>query len=95
MTVTSNVKVVDTTDLEEEFVEVSSIRRISLAGITPELARGSGFRGVVDLLKVAKHGSGENVYSIDFQNTMRNGRGSKPESAEAFLSEGQFSADSV
>jgi hypothetical protein len=86
---------VDSTDLEEEFVEVSSIRRISLAGITPELARGSGFRGVVDLLKVAKHGSGEKCVFDRFQNPMRNGRGSKPESAEASLSEGQFSADSV
>jgi len=51
----------------EGFVEVTSIRRISLADITPELSRRSGFRGVVDLLKVAKHGSGENVYLIEFK----------------------------
>ena len=49
------------------FIEVTSVRRITLADITPELARRSGFAGVVDLLKVAKHGPGENVYLIDFE----------------------------
>ena len=43
-----------------------SIRRIELPDITPALARRSGFAGVVDLLKVAKHGRGENVYLIEF-----------------------------
>ncbi len=49
------------------FIEVTSIRRITLADITPELAIRSGFSGVIDLLKVAKHGPGENVYLIDFE----------------------------
>ena len=49
------------------FIEVTSVRRITLADITPEMARRSGFAGVVDLLKVAKHGPGENVYLIDFE----------------------------
>src|ERR1700687_1279945 len=49
------------------FFGVISIRRIELADITPSLARRSGFAGVVDLLKVAKHGPGENVYLIDFE----------------------------
>ena len=53
--------------LGEGFIEVTSVRRIMLADITPELARRSGFAGVVDLLKVAKHGPGENVYLIDFE----------------------------
>ena len=48
-------------------VEVTAVRRIELADITPELARKSGFAGVVDLLKVAKHGAGENVYLIEFR----------------------------
>ena len=48
-------------------VEVTSMRRIELADITPEIARDSGFAGVVDLLKVAKHGPGENVYLIEFE----------------------------
>jgi hypothetical protein len=45
---------------------VTSIRQIALSDITPGLARRSGFAGVVDLLKVAKHGPGENVYLIEF-----------------------------
>jgi hypothetical protein len=52
--------------MEEGEIEVDSIIPISLADITPELARESGFRGVVDLLKVAKHGRGENVYLVRF-----------------------------
>jgi hypothetical protein len=48
------------------FVEVKSMRRISLSDITPMLARRSGFAGVVDLLKIAKHGPGEIVYLIEF-----------------------------
>ena len=53
--------------LGEGFIEVTSVRRITLADITPELAKRSGFAGVVDLLKVAKHGPGENVYLIEFE----------------------------
>lgn len=48
-------------------IEVESIERIELSDITPKLARESGFSGVVDLLKVAKHGRGENVYLIEFR----------------------------
>ena len=48
------------------FVEVSSIREVRLEDITPALARRSGFEGVVDLLKVAKHGPGERVYLVEF-----------------------------
>jgi len=48
-------------------IEVTDIRRIELSDITPDLARRSGFAGVVDLLKVAKHGPGENIYLIDFE----------------------------
>ena len=48
-------------------IEVLSIREIGLADITPELARRSGFQGVVDLLKVAKHGPGEQVFLIEFE----------------------------
>jgi hypothetical protein len=53
--------------LGEGFIEVTSIQRITLADVTPELARRSGFAGVVDLLKVAKHGPGEKVYLIEFE----------------------------
>jgi hypothetical protein len=37
-----------------------------LSDVTPELARESGFNGVVDLLKIAKHGAGSNVYLVRF-----------------------------
>lgn len=47
-------------------IEVTSMREIELSDITPTLARRSGFAGVVDLLKVAKHGPGEHVYLIEF-----------------------------
>ena len=47
-------------------IEVTSVREIALADITPALARRSGFAGVVDLLKVARHGPGERVYLIEF-----------------------------
>lgn len=47
-------------------VEVDSIQQIELSDVTPELARESGFNGVVDLLKIAKHGSGTNVYLVRF-----------------------------
>ena len=49
------------------FIEVISVRRITLEQITPELARRSGFAAVVDLLKIAKHGPGEKVYLIEFE----------------------------
>ena len=62
-----HVKVGGRYRLGEGFIEVTSIRRINLADVTPELARRSGFLGVVDLLKVAKHGPGENVYLIEFK----------------------------
>jgi hypothetical protein len=47
-------------------IEVDSIEPIELGDVTPELARESGFNGVVDLLKIAKHGSGTNVYLVRF-----------------------------
>lgn len=47
-------------------IEVDSIEPIGLPDITPQLARASGFLGVLDLLKVAKHGPGENIYLIRF-----------------------------
>jgi len=50
----------------EGSIEVDSIEPIGFPDITPELARESGFLGVLDLLKVAKHGKGENIYLIRF-----------------------------
>ena len=47
-------------------IEIDSIEPIGFPDITTELARASGFLGVIDLLKVAKHGPGENVYLVRF-----------------------------
>ena len=47
-------------------VVVDSIMPIALGDITGEMARDSGFDGIVDLLKVAQHGTGRNVYFIMF-----------------------------
>jgi len=52
--------------MEEGEIEVDSIETIGLPDITPRLARESGFLGVLDLLKVAKHGQGETIYLIRF-----------------------------
>lgn len=47
-------------------IEVTSIKEITLDDVTPALARKSGFAGLVDLLKIAKHGPGERVFLINF-----------------------------
>ena len=62
-----HVKIGGIYPMEEGHIVVESIRQIALEDVTGDLARRSGFLGVVDLLKVAKHGSGTNVYLIEFQ----------------------------
>jgi hypothetical protein len=47
-------------------IEVTRLSEISFDDITPQLARRSGFSGVADLLKTAKHGSGEHVFLVEF-----------------------------
>ena len=62
-----HVKVGGTYPMEGGRILVDSIREIALGDVTGDLARESGFDGVVDLLKQAKHGSGTNVYLIRFR----------------------------
>jgi len=62
----THVKVGGAYQLPPGKVIVDSIRQIGFEDISPELARQSGFEGVIDLLKTAKHGPGENVYLIKF-----------------------------
>ena len=52
--------------MDEGEIEVDSIRAISLADITQDLAQRSGFKDVAELLTIAKHGNGENIYLIRF-----------------------------
>jgi len=61
-----HVKVGNPYRMEEGEIVVDSIELIGLPDITPMLARESGFLGVVDLLKVAKHGKGQNIYLVRF-----------------------------
>jgi hypothetical protein len=61
-----HVKVGNRYPMEGGQIEIDSIEQIEMEDITAELARESGFNGVVDLLKIAKHGPGENVYLVRF-----------------------------
>jgi hypothetical protein len=52
--------------MDDGQIEIDSIEPIGFPDITPELARASGFLGVLDLLKVAQHGRGQNIYLVRF-----------------------------
>ena len=60
------VKVGNHYKLEEGHVVVDKISQIALDHITRGMARESGFASVAELLKMAKHGTGESVYLIQF-----------------------------
>ena len=60
------VKVGGRYPMEEGHIVVDSITQITIADITDDLARESGFATVADLLRIAKHGSGDQVYLIRF-----------------------------
>lgn len=52
--------------MDDGHVVVDSIEAIRRRDITYDLARESGFDSVDDLLAIAKHGPGENVYLVRF-----------------------------
>jgi hypothetical protein len=52
--------------MHDGHIVVDSIAPIALADVTDDLARESGFESVDDLLGIARHGKGENVYLIRF-----------------------------
>ena len=52
--------------MEDGEVEVDSIELIGARDVTAELAQESGFLDLADLLKVARHGTGENIYLVRF-----------------------------
>jgi hypothetical protein len=52
--------------MDEGHIVVDSITPIAVTDVTYDLARESGFESVDDLLRIAAHGSGENVYLIRF-----------------------------
>jgi hypothetical protein len=63
----SHVKVGGRYSLPPGHVVVTAVTEMSLDDITPSLARRSGFVGVVDLLKTAKHGPGRRVFLVEFR----------------------------
>jgi hypothetical protein len=52
--------------MDEGEIVIDSIEEISLADITQDLAAETGFASKAELLKVARHGSGSNVYLVCF-----------------------------
>ena len=52
--------------MDEGHIVIDSIELIKLADVTQDLARESGFLSVEDLLQIARHGRGDNVYLIRF-----------------------------
>ena len=62
--------------MDEGQIEIDSLEPLGFPDITPELARESGFLGLIDLLKVAKHGKGENIYLIRFHYVQPRKKGS-------------------
>jgi len=52
--------------MDEGHIVVDSIAPITIKDVTADLARESGFESVDDLLQIAKHGTGENVYLVRF-----------------------------
>jgi hypothetical protein len=52
--------------MDDGEIEVDSIEAIRLADITLDLARRSGFKDVAELLAIAKHGRGDNIYLVRF-----------------------------
>ena len=61
------VKVGNRYRLEGGFVRIEKILPITIEDITPKMARESGFAGIADLIKTAKHGEGRNVYFVQFR----------------------------
>ena len=65
--------------MDDGHVVVDSIEPIQLADITDDLARESGFDSVDDLLGIAKHGRGDQVFLIRFHYLPPGGWDVRPE----------------
>ena len=61
-----HVKVGGKYPMDDGHIVVDSIEEITIKDITHDLAREGGFQSVADLLKIAKHGPGQNVYLVRF-----------------------------
>ena len=61
-----HVKVGSRYRMEDGHIVVDSITPIAVDDVTYDLARESGFESVDDLLQIARHGPGDNVYLVRF-----------------------------
>ena len=52
--------------MDDGHIVVDSITPMAVGDVTDDLARESGFEGLADLMRVARHGRGDNVYLIRF-----------------------------
>jgi hypothetical protein len=52
--------------MDDGHIVVDSIEPIGMDDITHDLARESGFESVDELLRIARHGRGDQVYLIRF-----------------------------
>ena len=52
--------------MDDGHIVVDSLTPMAISDITYDLARESGFDSVDDLLRIAKHGKGDQVYLIRF-----------------------------
>lgn len=64
---TPRVKVGGEYRLEKGHIEVTSIREITWEDLTDKLARETGFGNLLDLMKIARHGSGQRLYYVRFR----------------------------
>ena len=53
--------------LGEGHIEVTSIREIAWDDLSDSLARETGFKNLMDLMKIAKHGSGQRIFYVRFR----------------------------
>jgi hypothetical protein len=52
--------------MDDGHIVVDSIEPIEAGDVTDDLARESGFTSVEDLMRVARHGRGEQIYLVRF-----------------------------
>ena len=62
----AHVKVGGRYPMDDGHIVVDSIDKITRKDITYDLAREGGFASVEDLLAIAKHGKGQNIYLVRF-----------------------------
>ena len=73
-----HVKVGGRYPLSPGHIVVTALLEMELADITPALARRSGFTGLVELLKIAKHGPGRRVFLVEFRYVKPSSRRAQP-----------------